>query len=102
MTTPNPAGPRLPLVDTTVQDLRYALRGLRRNPAFSLVAVATLAIGIGAGTAVYSFVRAVLLRPLPFHNPSALVRVFETNPLRNWTRNIAAPANWADWRARNK
>jgi putative ABC transport system permease protein len=92
----------LPLVDTTVQDLRYAFRGLRRNPAFSIVAVATLAIGIGAGTTVFSFVRAVLLRPLPYRNPNALVRIFETNPLKNWTRNIAAPANWADWRTRNQ
>ena len=92
----------LPLVDTTLQDIRYAFRGMRKHPAFSLVAVATLAVGIGAGTAVFSFVRAVLLRPLPYARPEELVRVFETNPLRNWTRNIAAPANWADWRARNQ
>jgi predicted permease len=92
----------LPLVDTTLQDIRYAFRGMRKHPAFSLIAVATLAVGIGAGTAVFSFVRAVLLRPLPYARPEELVRVFETNPLRNWTRNIAAPANWADWRARNQ
>jgi putative ABC transport system permease protein len=89
------------LVETTAQDVRYSLRALRKHPAFSIVAVATLAIGIGAGTSVFSFVRAVLLRPLPFRSAGELVRIFETNPLKNWTRNIAAPANWADWRARN-
>ena len=44
----------------------------------------------------------MLLRPLPYRNPGELVRIFETNPLRRWTRNIAAPANWADWKVRNK
>src|SRR6185503_14184693 len=68
----------LPLVDTTLQDLRYGLRALRKNPAYSLVAIATLAIGIGAGTAVFSIASAVLLRPLPYGDPGRLVRVFET------------------------
>jgi putative ABC transport system permease protein len=92
----------LPFVDTTLQDIRYALRTLRKNPVYSLVGIATLAIGIGAGTAVFSVVGAVLLRPLPYKAPGELVQIFETNPLRHWTRNIAAPANYADWRARNK
>ena len=91
----------LPFVETTLQDIRYGARALRRSPAYALVAIATLAIGIGAGTAIFSFVRAVLLRPLPYRAPNELVRIFETNPLRRWTRNIAAPANYADWRTRN-
>ena len=91
----------LPLVETTLQDIRYGLRTLRKNPAYSLVAIATLAVGIGAGTAVFSVASAVLLRPLPYQDPSRLVRVFETNPLRNWSRNIASPANYADWKRRN-
>jgi putative ABC transport system permease protein len=91
----------IPFVETTLQDVRYALRSMRRHPAFSMVAVATLAVGIGAGTAVFTFVRAILLRPLPFTRPAELVRIYETNPLRGWTKNIVAPANWADWRARN-
>jgi putative ABC transport system permease protein len=92
----------LPLVETTLQDIRYGGRALRKSPAYSLVAIATLAIGIGAGTAVFSVAGAVLLRPLPYRAPDELVRIFETNPLRRWTRNIAAPANYADWRTRNK
>jgi putative ABC transport system permease protein len=92
----------LPFVETTMQDVRYAMRALRRSPAYSLVAIATLAIGIGAGTAVFTVVGAVLLRPLPYAAPHELVRIYETNPLRRWTRNIAAPANYADWRKRNK
>ncbi|OLE96869.1 MAG: hypothetical protein AUG75_15060, partial [Cyanobacteria bacterium 13_1_20CM_4_61_6] len=91
----------VPFVDTTLQDLRYGLRALRRNAAFSIVAIGTLAIGIGAGAAVFTIARAVLLRPLPYAHPDRLVRVFETNPLKNWTRNIAAPANYADWKAQN-
>jgi hypothetical protein len=92
----------VPFVETTLQDLRYGVRALRKSPAYSLVAIATLAIGIGAGTAVFSVAGAVLLRPLPYKAPDELVRIFETNPLRRWTRNIAAPANYADWRTRNK
>jgi putative ABC transport system permease protein len=91
----------LPFVETTLQDLRFGLRALRKNPAYSLVAIATLAVGIGAGAAVFSVASAVLLRPLPYKDPSRLLRVFETNPLKNWTRNIASPANYADWKARN-
>ena len=91
----------LPLAETALQDVRYGLRSLRKNPAYSLVAIATLAVGIGAGTAVFSVASAVLLRPLPYKEPSRLVRIFETNPLRNWTRNIASPANYADWKRRN-
>jgi putative ABC transport system permease protein len=92
----------LAFVETTLQDLRYGLRALRKYPTYSAIAIATLAVGIGAGTAVFSVVGAVLLRPLPYKNPGELVRIFETNPLRRWTRNIAAPANWADWKTRNK
>ena len=64
-------GRGLPFVDTTLQDLRYGLRALCKNPAYSLVAIATLAIGIGAGTAVFSIASAVLLRPLPTAIPGA-------------------------------
>ena len=80
------------MVDTTLQNLRYAVRSLRKHVAFSTIAVATLAAGIGAGTVVFTFAGATLLRPLPDRNPHELVRILETNPLKDWTRNIAAPA----------
>jgi putative ABC transport system permease protein len=91
----------LPFVDTTLQDIRYALRTLRRNPGFASVVVLTLAVGVGAVTAMFTVVRAVLLRPLPFAEPGRLVEITETNPLKGWTHTVAAPANFLDWRARN-
>jgi putative ABC transport system permease protein len=83
------------------QDVRYALRQLAHRPGFAAVTICTLALGIGAATAMFSVVRAVLLRPLPYFEPHRLVRVSETNPLRNWTTASVAPANYADWRRMN-
>jgi putative ABC transport system permease protein len=91
----------LPLVETTLQDIRYAWRSLRRHPAFATVAILTLAVGIAATTAMFTVVRAVLLRPLPYAQPDRLVEVSEVNPLKGWTHTVVAPANLADWRARN-
>ncbi len=70
----------LPGVETTIQDLRYALRGIRRNPGFATVAILSLAIGIGANTAVFSLVNGVLLQPLTYKDPQRVFAVREVNP----------------------
>jgi len=88
-------------VDTALQDLRYALRTVRRSPLSAALVVLTLAIGIGAATSIFTVVRAVLLRPLPYVDPDRLIEISEVNPLKGWTHTVVAPANLADWRARN-
>lgn len=84
-----------------LHDLRHALRLVRLNPSFTLVAVAAIALGIGANTALFSVVRAVILNPLPFTEPDRLVMVWETRPDRGAMRNVVSNANFLDWRARN-
>ena len=86
-------------LDETVADVRYALRGLRRRPVLGAAAIVTLAIGIGANTAIYSAVDAVILRPLPFSDPGRLVMLWEENPEKGWHLNVVAPANYLDWKA---
>lgn len=83
------------------QDLRFALRQLRKSQGFTTVAVITLALGIGANTAIFSMVNAVLLRPLPYQNSSRLVRIWEQNPRRGWYENVVSGANFLDWKKQN-
>jgi predicted permease len=70
-----------PLLDATIQDLRYAIRGIRKNPGFAAVAILSLAIGIGATTAIFSLVNSVLLQPLAYTDPNRLFAVREISPL---------------------
>jgi predicted permease len=83
-------------------DARYAVRLLVRSPGFTSVTILTLALGIGANTAIFSTVDAVLLRPLPFGEPQRLAMVWEENSPAGYPRNNPAPANFADWKARNR
>jgi putative ABC transport system permease protein len=80
-----------------VRDARFAVRTLRHNPALTAAAILTLALGIGANTAIFSTLYAVVLRPLPFKDSNRLVMLFETNAERGWTQAEVAPANYFDW-----
>src|SRR5260370_14871137 len=90
------------IMETLLKDIRYGVRSLLKRPGFTAIAVITLALGIGANTAIFSVVTAVLLRGLPFPDPDRLVMVWEDASYAGFPRNTPAPANYADWRAQNQ
>jgi putative ABC transport system permease protein len=92
---------RTNLLSDLLQDLRYGLRTLMKNPGFTVVGVIALALGIGANSAIFSVVNMVLLRPLPYKNPERLVMVWEDNSKQGFPRDTPAVANYIDWRDQN-
>ena len=84
-----------------VQDLTYACRTLRKSPGFTAVALLTLALGVGANSAIFTLIDAVLLRPLPFPQPDRLALVWEDTNMFGVKDSPVALGNFVEWRARN-
>jgi putative ABC transport system permease protein len=93
-------GPRQPATDSMRQDINYAVRSLARSPGYTMMAIAVLALGIGATSAIFSFVDGVLLKPLPYRDPNRLVQVWEKSPQGD--RNYVSALNFADWQRQQR
>ncbi|MGH7465404.1 MAG: hypothetical protein ACREK1_09525, partial [Longimicrobiales bacterium] len=85
-------------LEVTRRDIRYSLRTLLRTPAFSLSAIVVSALGIGATTAAFSITDHVLIRPLPFRQPHRLVRLYQDQSFRGYSRMELSPPNYFDWK----
>src|SRR5215207_875113 len=90
------------IMESIFTDIRYGLRSLLKRPAATLIALVTLALGIGVNTAIFSAVDSFLLRPLPLRDPERLVSVWEQTPALGIQQNQAAPANFFDLRNQNQ
>ncbi|HEV2423563.1 MAG TPA: ABC transporter permease [Terriglobia bacterium] len=91
----------LPVIETLAQDIRYALRQLRRSPGFAAVAILTLALGVGANTAIFSVVNTVLLRPLPYRDAGRLVMVWGNDRAHGYDTDQVSPPDFRDWQSQN-
>src|SRR5215471_14905948 len=89
-------------METLIHDLRYAVRMLTKKPAFAVIVVSALALGIGANTAIFSVVNSILLRPLPYRDPGRLVMVWMNNKRMNVDQDIHSYANYVDYRDQNQ
>src|SRR5512132_3880598 len=89
-------------MDTVLQDVRFALRKLAKSPAFALLTVGTLALGIGANTAIFSVLNAVLLRPLPYPHPERLTYITSQFPSLGFDQFWVSPPEFVEFRAWNR
>src|SRR5512138_1531026 len=79
-------------------DIRLAVRSLRTRPSIAIVAILTLALGLGANAAVFAVIDALVLRPFTFHEPDRIVLLAETSPQEQYRQESVAPGNFLDWR----
>src|SRR5262249_41133484 len=89
-------------MQTLWQDLRYGARMLLKKPGFTLIAIGAIALGVGANSAIFSVVNAVLLRPLPYEESERLVVLYETNPQQGRDELDVSYPNFVDWRAQSR
>lgn len=89
-------------MDSVLNDIRYAIRNLTKRPAFTIIAAVTLALGIGANSAIFSSVYSLLLKPFPFPELDRVVAIWDKDPSHGYTHNEVAVGNYLDWRAQNQ
>ena len=93
---------RVNYIENLIKDIRYGVRMLRKSPSFTFFAVAVLALGIAANSAIFSIADAVLIRPLPYADANRLVIVWEDASAYGFPKDTPAPGNFSDWKSRNQ